>query len=293
VSPPDGPTRRLCFAAPLAVTGCGLRPAKRRPETTRGAPAPFSLADAVASDARPPAERVRDVWRHPQETLTFFGLKPGMTVIELWPGVGWYTAILAPWLARNGGRLIAAGLETTGAQPPSAIRLMAAYRQRLASHPDLFGKVEVTAFGPHTGPLGPPASADMVLSFRNLHNWMAEGFADKALRDVAAVLKPGGVFGVEEHRAAAGAVQDPTAPTGYVTEAYVRALAADAGLAFSASSEINGNPKDTRDHPFGVWTLPPTRQSAPDGKPDNLLFDHRPYDAIGESDRMTLRFVRR
>lgn len=293
MSPPDGPTRRLCLAAPLAVAGCGLRPAKRRPLAASGAPAPFTLADAVASDARPPAERARDAWRHPQETLTFFGIKPGMTVIELWPGVGWYTAILAPWLARNGGRLIAAGLETTGPQPPAAIRLMAAYRQRLASHPDLFGKVEVKAFGPHSGPLGPPASADMVLTFRNLHNWMAEGFADKALRDVAAVLKPGGVFGVEEHRAAPGAVQDPTAPTGYVTEAYVRAIAAEAGLVFAASSEINANPKDTRDHPFGVWTLPPTRQSAPDGKPDNLLFDHRPYDAIGESDRMTLRFVRR
>ena len=293
MAPADGPTRRLCLAAPLAVAGCGLRPAKRRPEAQSGAPAPFSLADAVASDARPPAERARDAWRHPQETLAFFGVRPGMTVIELWPGVGWYTAILAPWLARNGGRLIAAGLETTGPQPPAAIRLMAAYRQRLASHPDLFGKVEVTAFGPHSGPLGPPASADMVLTFRNLHNWMAEGFIDKALRDVAAVLKPGGVFGVEEHRAAAGVVQDPTAPNGYVTEAYVRAVASEAGLSFAASSEINANPRDTRDHPFGVWTLPPTRQSAPDGKPDNLLFDHRPYDAIGESDRMTLRFVRR
>jgi predicted methyltransferase len=121
---------------------------------------------------------------------------------------------------------------------------------------------------------------------------MAQGFVEKALRDISAVLKPGGVLGVEEHRAAPGGVQDPTAPTGYVTEAYVRALAAEAGLVLSASSEINANPRDTRDHPFGVWTLPPTRQSAPDGKPDNLLFDHRKYDTIGESDRMTLRFLK-
>jgi predicted methyltransferase len=130
----------------------------------------------------------------------------------------------------------------------------------------------------------------MVLTFRNIHNWMAQGFVDKAMRDIAAVLKPGGVLGVEEHRAAAGSVQDPTAPRGYVSEAYVKALAAEVGLSFDAANEINANPKDTRDHPFGVWTLPPSRQNAPDGKPENLLFDHRKYDAIGESDRMTLRF---
>jgi predicted methyltransferase len=295
--PPDGLTRRHCLtaglAAPFGLAGCGFHPSKATRIGESGAKAPFTLAQAVASDLRLPGERARDPARHPLETLTFLGLKPGMTVVELWPGVGWYTAILAPWLARNGGRLIVAGLETTGPQPAAAIRLMAAYRQRLASHPDLFGKVEVTAFGPHSGPLGPPASVDMVLTFRNLHNWMAQGFAEKALRDIAAVLRPGGVLGVEDHRAAPGSVQDPTAPTGYVTEAYVRALAAEAGLVLSASSEINANPKDTRDHPFGVWTLPPTRQSAPDGKPDNLLFDHRKYDSIGESDRMTLRFLKR
>jgi len=290
-------TRRSCLTAGLAaasgVAGCGRPASKPKSTGESGATAPFTLADALQGDLRLPGERARDAARHPLETLTFFGLKPGMTVVELWPGVGWYTAILAPWLARNGGRLIAAGLETTGPQPAAAIRLMAAYRQRLAAHPEGFGKVQVTAFGPRSGPLGPPASADMALSFRNIHNWMAQGFAEKAFHDIAAVLKPGGVLGVVEHRAAAGSVQDPTAPTGYVTEAYVRTLADEAGLALSAASEINANPRDTRDHPFGVWTLPPTRQSAPDGRSDNPLFDHRKFDEIGESDRMTLRFVKR
>ena len=295
--PPEGLSRRRCLAAglaaPLGVAGCGFHTSRPVKTGGSGAKAPFTLAQALEGNLRLPGERARDGARHPLETLTFFGLKPGMTVVELWPGVGWYTAILAPWLARNGGHLIAAGLETAGAQPASATRLMAAYRQRLASHPEAFGKVDVTPFGPRSGPLGPPASADMVLTFRNIHNWMAQGFAEKAFRDIAAVLKPGGILGVEEHRAAPGSVQDPTAPTGYVTEAYVRVLAEEVGLTLAATSAINANPKDGRDHPFGVWTLPPTRQSAPDGKPDNPLFDHRKYDAIGESDRMTLRFVKR
>jgi predicted methyltransferase len=278
--------------APLALVGCSVHPPRSRSGERSGGPASYSLADALDCPTRLPGERARDAWRHPRETLTFFGLKPGMTVIELWPGGGWYTAILAPWLARNGGRLIAAGLETQGSQAAAATRMMAAYRQRLSMHPDLYGKVEGVEFGPRSGPLGPPASADMVLTFRNIHNWMGQGFVDKAMRDIAAVLKPGGIFGVEEHRAAAGSVQDPTAPTGYVTEAYVKALAAEVGLRFDGASEINANPRDTRDHPFGVWTLPPSRQSAPNGKPENLLFDHRKYDSIGESDRMTLRFVK-
>ncbi len=294
---PDRLTRRRCLTAgivlPLGLAGCGVHPSRPVRSGDSGTKAPFTLAEAVAGDLRLPGEPTRDAARHPVETLTFFGLRPGMTVVELWPGVGWYTAILAPWLARNGGHLIAAGLETTGAQPASAVRLMAAYRQRLASRPDGFGKVEVTTFGPHSGPLAPPATADMVLTFRNIHNWMAQGFAEKAFHDIAAVLKPGGILGVVEHRAPPGTVQDPTAPTGYVTEAYVRTLAEEAGLALSAASEVNANPRDTKDHPFGVWTLPPTRQSAPDGRPDTPLFDHHKFDAIGESDRMTLRFVKR
>jgi predicted methyltransferase len=167
-----------------------------------------------------------------------------------------------------------------------------AYKRKLAARPDLFRCVTVTAFGPKSGPVAPAGSADLVLFLRNLHNWMAAGLAEKAFRDALAALKPGGVLGVEEHRAKSGGVQDVLAATGYVQEAYVKALAKEAGFAFVKSSEINANPKDDHEHPFGVWTLPPTRLSAPRGKPANPAFDHRPYDAIGESDRMTLKFVK-
>ena len=255
-------------------------------------PASFNLKEAVAGDWRPREERARDPWRHPVDTLTFLGLRPGMTVLELWPGAGWYTAILAPYLARTGGRLIAAGFDMTSSQPAETVRLMDVYRQRLAKRPDIFGKVDLVGFGPKTGLPAPAGTIDLVLTFRNVHNWMAAGWAEKALLDIDHVLKPGGVLGVEEHRAEPGTVQDPTAPTGYVTEAYVRILAGEAGLTLSAVSEINANRRDTRDHPFGVWTLPPTRQTAPDGQQPNPFFNASKYDAIGESDRMTLRFVK-
>jgi predicted methyltransferase len=152
--------------------------------------------------------------------------------------------------------------------------------------------VVVTAFGPKSGPVAPAGSTDLVLFLRNLHNWMAAGIADKAFHDAFAALKPGGVLGIEEHRAKPGGPPDVMAASGYVQEAYVRQLAKDAGFVFAASSEINANPKDGKDHPFGVWTLPPTRLSASRGKPADPGFDHAKYDAIGESDRMTLRFTK-
>ncbi len=277
-------------AAPVAACGRTEAPTKPLPASR---PAAFSLSDAVAGAWRPAQERTRDPWRHPAETLHFLGLKPGMTVIEMWPGAGWYSAILAPYLARTGGRLIAAGFDMSSPQPAEVTRLMSAYRERLTRQPELFGKVEFVGFGPKSGPLAPAGSVDLVLTFRNLHNWMAAGYVDKAFHDMAQALKTGGVLGLEEHRAEAGTVQDPVAPNGYVTEAYVKAVAGEAGLAFAAASEINANPRDGRNHPFGVWTLPPTRQSAAVGKGPNPFFDHAKYDAIGESDRMTLRFVRR
>ena len=148
------------------------------------------------------------------------------------------------------------------------------------------------AFGPASGPLAPPASADTVLFLRNVHDWMHGGFADKAFHDAFQALKPGGVLGIEEHRLPAGGTQDVLATSGYVQEAYIKQMAKDAGFAFDKASEINANPRDDHNHPFGVWTLPPTRRSAPAGKPPNPAFNHAPYDAIGESDRMTLRFVK-
>jgi predicted methyltransferase len=210
-----------------------------------------------------------------------------MTVVEFWPGAGWYTDILAPVLTAGRGKLYAALLEPSD---PSAQAVDEAFAHKLKARPDLYGAVAVTHFGPTSGTVAPPGSADLVLFLRNLHNWMAAGLAEKAFRDAAAALKPGGILGIEEHRAAAGGVQDATAASGYVQEAYVKQLAKQAGLQFVAASEINANPKDDRNHPFGVWTLPPERRSSPRGEPPNPAFDHARYDAIGESDRMTLKF---
>jgi predicted methyltransferase len=167
-----------------------------------------------------------------------------------------------------------------------------AFRRRITEKPRLYGRVEITAFGATSGEVAPAGSADLVLFLRNLHNWMAAGIAEKAFRDAYAALKPGGFLGVEEHRAAAGGVPDVLATDGYVQQAYVVKLAQEAGFQLSAASEINANPNDTKDHPFGVWTLPPVRRTSPRGQPENPEFDRTKYDAIGESDRMTLRFVK-
>ena len=249
----------------------------------------MTLEEAVAGDWREAQDRARDAWRRPQETLSFFGLKPGMTVVEMWPGAGWYTDILAPFLAASGGKLYAANLQPND---PAAVEIVEAYRQKLRSRPRLYGDVEITAFGPTSGPLAPAGTADLVLTARNIHNWMAAGIADKAFADAFAALKPGGAFGVVEHRANPGGVQDPTAADGYVDQAYVIRLVQEAGFLLNEASEINANPRDTKDHPFGVWTLPPVRLTAPRGQPADPSFDSSPYEAIGESDRMTLRFIK-
>ncbi|MET0274113.1 MAG: methyltransferase [Phenylobacterium sp.] len=251
----------------------------------------MTIATAVAGGWRLPADRARDRWRHPTESLTFWGLKPGATVVEFWPGAGWYTDILAPYLAATGGKLYAANLEADPADP-AASAVVEAFRRRIAEQPKVYGAVEITAFGPTSGPVAPAGSADLVLFLRNVHNWLAAGIAEKAFRDAYAALKPGGVLGVEEHRADAGGVPDVLADNGYVQQAYVVKLAQEAGFRLDQASEINANPKDSKDHPFGVWTLPPVRRSSPRGDADDATFDHAKYDAIGESDRMTLRFVK-
>ncbi|MBI1251204.1 MAG: methyltransferase [Alphaproteobacteria bacterium] len=257
-----------------------------------GGPPPGTLDWAIAGDWRTPAERARDPFRHPRETLEFWGLAPGMTVLEVYPGLGWYTAIIAPYLARNAGRLIVAEWpmdEATQAQKDT----MAAFGQRFIADPDRFGLVERGALSPRSGPPAPAESVDLAIVCRNVHTFMAGGFAEKAFADLFQALKPGGVLGVEQHRGASNGVQDPLARTGYVQEAYVKALAAEAGFDFVAASDLNANPNDDRDHPFGVWTLPPTRRTAPLGQPEDPAFDRRPYDAVGESDRMTLKFRKR
>ena len=293
----SGASRRLFLAGglSLALAGCGPDKSGKaaggdtQPPRAKAKGGADTIAGALAGDWRSPADKARDVWRHPVESLQFWGLAPGMTVVEFWPGAGWYTDILAPYLAETRGKLYAANLQPTD---ETTTRIVEAYKARLAARPKLYGEVEVTAFGPTSGPVAPDGSADLVLFLRNLHNWMAAGIADKAFKAAFAALKPGGVLGIEEHRAAPGKVQDVLAADGYVQTAFALQLAQEAGFKLAAQSEINANPKDTKDHPFGVWTLPPNRLSAPRGQSPKPGFDHSKYDAIGESDRMTLKLVK-
>lgn len=292
--------RGLLLAAGAAgasgLVGCGRKKdepaAKAEPSKPAAAKGGAStLAGAVAGDWRSSADKARDAWRHPVQSLEFWEIQPGQTVVEFWPGAGWYSDILAPFLASTGGKLYEAVLEADPADPAAA-EIVAAYRRKLEAKPKLYGKVDITTFGRGSGPVAPAGTADRVLFLRNLHNWMAGGIAEKAFKDALAALKPGGILGVEEHRGEPGRVQDVLAADGYVQQAYVEQLAKEAGFVLAGSSEINANPKDTKDHPFGVWTLPPTRLSAPRGEPAEPDFDHAKYDAIGESDRMTLKFVK-
>ncbi len=250
------------------------------------------LHQAVASDTRSAHDQARDRYRHPEQSLRFWGLKPGDTVIEVQPGAGWWTDILAPYLARTHGHYIAAGADLNNPSLSSEGRKdRAAFEAKYVGKPALYGDVSVAGFGPTSGPLAPAGSVDLVLVSRETHNWVRNDFIQKAFADFHAALKPGGILAVEDHRAPAGA--DPAKGDGYLPEAYVIEQANKAGFVLAGRSEINANPKDTKDHPFGVWTLPPTRRSSPFGQPENPNFDHTPYDAIGESDRMTLKFVKR
>jgi predicted methyltransferase len=249
------------------------------------------LREVIEAGPRAPADKARDVWRHPEASLLFWGLKPGMTVIDVDPGSGWWTDILAPYLARTGGHYIAAVADLADPKLSDEARKgRAAFEAKYVGHPQPYGDVATVGFGRTSGPLAPPASVDLVLVSRETHNWVTNGFIDKAFADFHAALKPRGVLATEDHRAPAGA--DPAKGDGYIPESYVIDHAKADGFALAARSEINANPKDTKDYPFGVWTLPPTRRSSAFGQPADPAFDHAKYDAIGESDRMTLKFVK-
>lgn len=255
--------------------------------------APLTLAEAVAGDWRSDDEKARDAWRNPAETLSFFEVEPGESVVEIWPGGGWYTNVLAPYLASGDGTLIAAVWDTNVFEGERLARIeqrIADFKAVYEADPELFGTLEYSAFSAESGPLAAEGSVDTVLTFRNVHNWMGGDYTAKFFTDAYAALKPGGVLGVVEHRLPSSAEQNPRAASGYVHEDFVRALAAAAGFEFVESSEINANPNDTTDHPFGVWTLPPVSRTA--DREGNTVdgFDPAIYAAIGESDRMTLKF---
>ncbi|MEZ5996892.1 MAG: hypothetical protein R3C25_14190 [Hyphomonadaceae bacterium] len=270
-----------------AVLAAGLSACGRREPNAADAPPEGSLAWALAGPWRIDPER--DAARHPLQTLLFWGLQGDMTVLEIFPGIGWYTAVLAPYLAANGGHLIAASFDPrTGSVAQREV--VAAWEARFAHDPALYGEITRTAVTIEGAPLAGANSVDLAILSNNLHTLMAEGVAERVFAGVLAALKPGGAFGVEQHRAASTGLQDPLAGAGYVQEAYVRALAQEAGFEFVAASDVNANARDTRDHPFGVWTLPPTLRTSPLGQPDDPSFDTAPYEAIGESDRMTLKF---
>jgi len=271
--------RNLMSAALLgafsAIAGAGNAPAT-------DAATSAALDRALAGDHRSEANRARDAWRHPKETLEFFGLRQDMTVMEVWPGGGaWYTEVLAPTL-REKGKLILASWDPKSASSyvqENSKKLAA----KLAERPEIYDRVTVTALhNPNELKPVPDNSVDMVLTFRNIHSWMGSDGADEMFAAMFAALKPGGILGVTEHRGSDSVPQDPKGKQGYVRTDYAIELAKAAGFELVGASEVNANPKDTRDHPNGVWSLPPTLRGGD--------VDRDKYVAIGESDRFTLKF---
>jgi len=278
------------FAACL-LAGCASAPEPPAPPAPPPNPAPQrpprdeataeAIERALAGAHRSAESRARDVYRHPVDTLLFFGLKPEMTVAEVWPGTGgWYTEVLAPMLAER-GKLYAAVMPPT----PGNAYLTASledFAAKLAARPDVYGRVEVSSLGPGKFSIAPPGTADMVVAFRNIHNWMNLGFAPEAFAEMNRALKPGGILGVVEYRADPARPRDPRATNGYVNEDEAIAMIEAAGFELVARSGINDNPKDTKDYEQGVWALPPNYRAG--------NRDRAKYEAIGEGDRFTLKF---
>lgn len=290
-------TVAAALAAGVALVGLGA--CGHKAKTAEAAPsaavepakiAEGSVAWAIAGDWRDAEDRARDAARRPSETLAFWGLKPNMTVVEIGAGGGYWTDIVAPYLKKGGGQLI-----VTFADPDTATEAQktarANFLKKYEANPDLFGVIQPGVFGrATTKPIAAPGSADMVITSRNIHGWMRFEMADKAVADIFAVLKPGGVVVVEQHRGDPSKPQDPKAMSGYVRQDVVVDLFKKGGFELVRESEINANPKDTKDHPFGVWTLAPVLRTAPEGQPADPTFDNSKYKAIGESDRMALVF---
>lgn len=238
-----------------------------------------TLESLVVGSHRSAQNIARNDARHPVETLNFFGLKPDMTVLEILPALGWYTEIIAPYLAEK-GRLYVAHFSPDGLMPymPKVLEM---YEKRVIRQPEIFGRVTVRHINPPKEiSVAPPGSVDLALTFRNVHNWIMAEQEDDYFAAFFQALKPGGVLGIVEHRARPDADMQTMRTSAYVTEAYVKEIAERAGFVFEGASEINANPLDTKDHPHGAWSLPPSLRSGDEDK----------YKAIGETDRMTLKF---
>jgi predicted methyltransferase len=262
------------LAALLLTASCSTTSTR---ETTAAA-----LDNILAGAQRSAGNTARDPYRHPKETLLFFGIRPEMRVLEIWPEPGWYTEIIAP-LVRERGKYYAAVI-AANPQSQYVTKRLAEYRQKLASNPQLYGAVSVVTFPRDGSDVVPPGSVDMVVTFRNIHNWMADGYAEQAFATAYKALKPGGVLGVVEHRGNGALPQDPKAKSGYVNEDYAMRLIEGQGFRLVGESQVNSNPKDTKDYEQGVWTLPPTYRLGDQ--------DREKYAQIGESDRFTLKFVK-
>lgn len=248
---------------------------------------PETFAERVAmgmqGDHRSESNIARNAYRHPAETLAFFGIEDGMTVMEIWPGGGWYTEILAPAMRGHGKLIVATWDPEVEGQPSYRYSLPKQMEKDFANNPDVYDEVSFAYFSPPLShSLGEENSIDVLVTFRNTHGWVNAGLAQDVFNEFARVIKPGGVLGVVQHRAADGEDPAQSAKKGYVSEQAIKAMAATAGLEFEAASEVNANSKDSKDYEQGVWTLPPGYELGEE--------DRGKYAAIGESDRMTLRF---
>jgi predicted methyltransferase len=292
-------TTALAFVLAFSATGqvdAARTKAKAKSEpigVTLSLPTPSDvmlsdLTAAVDGSWRTAEEKARDAARHPARTLAFWGIRSNMTVVEIRPGGGYWTDIVAPYLAKGGGKLIVTSGDPdkmTPAQITGRDRFLKTYQD----NPTLFGTLGVGVFAANSDkPLAPAGSVDLIISSRNFHGFVLQNIKDYAIKSMFDALKPGGHVGIEQHRGDARRPQN--AGTGYMRQDWVISEMRKGGFEFVGSSELNANPNDTKDHPFGVWTLPPTLNSAPNGQPANPAFDNTKYKAIGESDRMTLLF---
>lgn len=252
------------------------------------------MAAILSGDHRSDEERARDMYRHPAETLAFFGIESDMSVAEIWPGGGWYFRVIAPYLASGDGTYYAVTPWDPKSENERVQAAIVKFDETVADNPELYGNVTRTLMRREQNDFAVEGSLDAVLTFRNVHNWMTgdpeTDFTEAYMSAFFRALKPGGILGVVEHRARTDADQDPAAANGYVRQDYVIALAESAGFELVEASEVNANTADTADHPFGVWTLKPSRTSAGRDQEPAADFDRAKFDAIGESDRQTLKF---